>query len=87
MKTKVTAIYAGECYDRAFGRKLYKKAILLKEVKDLSGKVIFEEIKVSKTKIFNNSLKNGDKIVLSAKIDNNKMSYLELEEVYNYNVK
>jgi hypothetical protein len=76
-KQKITAIYCGECYDKGYGRKLYKKAILLKDVKDEKGNILFEKVKVSKTKSLSN-LTTGQKITILANVTNEKINYVTL---------
>lgn len=48
-KQKLTMKFSGECYVKAYGRKLYKKGVILKNIRDEQGNTFFEEIKVSKT--------------------------------------
>lgn len=48
-KQKLTMEFSGECYIKAYGRKLYKKGVILKNIRDEQSNTFFEEIKVSKT--------------------------------------
>ena len=72
------ATYKGECYVKAYGRKLYKKGISLSDIA-LSGKVVAEKMTVSKTKAFDvlDISDNGEKITFDAVLtDDNKLTYI-----------
>ena len=78
IKSDFTAIYAGDCYIKSYLR-LYDKGVLLKDIKDAKGNLIFKEIKTNRVRAFVdcNNLKPGDEISFKAKLtDERRLLYI-----------
>ena len=75
------AYYTGQCYTRAYGRKLYKKGIELGKVCDEQGNVVAEKMIVPKTKILSifdnvNVPRDTKKISFDAVLNKNRLLYV-----------
>jgi hypothetical protein len=71
---RYTAIYNGQCYINGYGRKLYKKGILLSDIRDSKGNLVTPSQKFTLFAFFkDNNLSCGQKISFVAMKQNNKI--------------
>ena len=71
-RENMTAVFGGECYIDGYGRKLYTKGYLLKDVTNEKGERIYGRVRIPKNKELS-ILVEGDEFVFSAEVDGNAL--------------
>ena len=71
-RENMTAVFGGECYIDGYGRKLYIKGYLLKDVINEKGEKIYGRVRVPKNKELS-VLVEGDEFIFSAEVDDNAL--------------
>ena len=76
-----TAVYCGPCYVPAHGRKLYKHAVKLRDIRNGAGATVLGETVVSNSKtlsafITGAGIVYGDNIGFSAVLEGQKLLYI-----------
>ena len=76
-KDKLSATFVGECYINGYGRKLYKKGFLLENVRNENGEILFEKVKVTKNKSFEN-IDAGEVVTFLAEVKDKTLSDIRI---------